>query len=120
MQVPCCFTVAQVHGTQREAITGGLCRSFIIDKCRVRGKSSGLFHLLPHNRYRMFPYKTFPVAPAKTPLKITVIGHHGRMGAMLSELWRRAGHDVRGIDRPAAPVEVGAGSVVAPVPSAGG
>ncbi len=68
----------------------------------------------------MFPYKTFPVAPAKAPLKITVIGHHGRMGAMLSELWRRAGHDVRGIDRPAAPVEVGAGSVVAPVPSAGG
>lgn len=63
----------------------------------------------------MFPYKTFTVEPAKAPQAITVIGHHGRMGAMLSELWQRAGHDVRGIDRPAAPAEAGAGGVVAPV-----
>ena len=39
------------------------------------------------------------VAPATRPLGIAVIGHQGRMGAMLAEYWRQAGHTVRGADR---------------------
>ena len=40
------------------------------------------------------------IAPG--PLSIAVIGHQGRMGAMLAAHWQTAGHTVRGADREAA------------------
>jgi prephenate dehydrogenase len=39
------------------------------------------------------------VTPAAQPLNIAVIGHQGRMGAMLCDYWAQAGHTVRGADR---------------------
>lgn len=42
---------------------------------------------------------TFPDTAAGPRPRIALIGHRGRMGAMLMRRWREAGYDVRGVDR---------------------
>ena len=50
------------------------------------------------------PVACTPLPPRSSsiPLTIAVIGHQGRMGAMLMSYWQAAGHSVRGADRPMA------------------
>ena len=62
-------------------------------------------HFLPGKDTTMSPYSSFSVASCAKPVRVCIIGHHGRMGRMFTTLWQQAGHSVVGIDRNAESTE---------------